>query len=397
MEHLPALARRLGYPGAAKLHLAARQAGLEVTGAQVAHFVQRQGARQIFERLQPSAGKTAAEGPDERYQGDLIDLTGEAREEGGHRYILVLINVFTRELYARPLATKDPASVAPVLEAMLRALPAMPTFLLTDQGAEFKGPVDALLQRLNVVHRDKRPIDVNGLAVLDRAIQELKGRIARLLAAGHHTSWAAALHEAVEGYNESFHSAVHGAPHDVGGTPVLSFMAYQDNAGKLQHNQRLAQGRLARLQSMGAFRRPGRPEKLRQRGFHARFGPLETVGRVEGTTVTSAQRPNEPIDVKHLRPVPADSTEATAVLARGSGLVERKREQVEGVAQALKRLVARRPLTMAAAPTALRTKVPEYDATLRAAHLNLAGLVRLFPEALELVLGPGEATVRRRA
>ena len=173
-------------------------------------------------------------------------------------------------------------------------------------------------------------------------------------------------------------------------------MVTQDNAGKLQHNQQLAKKRLAHLEAAGAFRRPGRPEKY-ARGFHARFGALETVAHVQGTVVTSTGRPNEPIDVKHVRPVPADSTEARAVLARGSGLVERKREQVEGIAQVLKRLVARKPMALSAAAVQLRAQVPDYDATMRGVHLNLAGLVRLFPEALELQLGPGEATVRRRA
>ena len=244
MEHLHALARRTGYPGSAKLFIAARRAGLAVTKTQVIEWNRRQGARQIFEPVVPSSGKTAAEGPDERYQGDLLDFTAEAKVEGGHRYALALCNVFTRELYARPLKTKDPASVAPVLEAMVHALPAKPTFLLTDQGAEFKGPADAMLQRLGVIHRDKSPLDKNGLAVLDRAIQNLKGRLARLLAAGDHTDWAAALHEAVAGYNATYHSTVHGAPEDAN-IPDVTFMLFQDNAAKLAHNQRLAQTRLS--------------------------------------------------------------------------------------------------------------------------------------------------------
>ncbi len=41
---------------------------------------------------------------------------------GGHKYIVVLINVFTRELYARPAKNKEPGTIAPILEAMIHEL-----------------------------------------------------------------------------------------------------------------------------------------------------------------------------------------------------------------------------------------------------------------------------------
>eukprot|EP00969_Alexandrium_andersonii_P211153 9325706-Alexandrium_andersonii.AAC.1 len=55
--------------------------------------------------------------------------------------------------------------------------------------------------------------DVNALSVLDRALQNVKARLARAMAkSGASGEWAVALPPALKGYNRSYHSAVHESP-----------------------------------------------------------------------------------------------------------------------------------------------------------------------------------------
>ena len=74
-------------------------------------------------------------------------------------------------------------------------------------------------------------LDVNGIAVCDRAIQNVKGRIAEILAKTKR-EWTTALRTATDQYNSDFHSTVRDAPEEVATNPTLKFMTMKDNAAK---------------------------------------------------------------------------------------------------------------------------------------------------------------------
>ena len=72
----------------------------------------------------------------------------------------------------------------------------------------------------------------NSLAVLDRAMQNIKQALSRLLARQNTDDWPSMLPQVVRSYNEQHHSAVYDAPKDVKREPALEFMLLQDNAKK---------------------------------------------------------------------------------------------------------------------------------------------------------------------
>ena len=258
-DQLRQLSDKLATPSADKLFIAAKQRGLNVTKKQVRDFSRRLGERQIYRPIQKSEGKTASESIDSRFQMDLIDLHNDAafdKSSGGvNKFILILINVFTREVYARPLAKKEPKDVGRELEALLDDLPQDPKVISSDKGNEFLGPVSTMLERKNIVQRFKIVGDVNALGVVDKAIQTIKKTMARLMAKDEGVrNWRDALAHAVSSYNETYNSAVHDAPGDVRADDQVIFMNLQDNAKKLQHNQQIFEKRKAKLQQAGAFR-----------------------------------------------------------------------------------------------------------------------------------------------
>ena len=384
LAQLAALSEKLGSPGIDKLHIAARRQGLAVSRHDVRELVRRQGERQLFAPVRPSAGKSAAEGPDSRFQADLIDLKNDPSQ--AHKNILVLVNVFSRELYARACKSKDPAVVAAALKAILDELPARPQFISTDAGEEFKGPVDTLLQHRDIVHRTRPVGDVNALSVVDRAIQNLKQRLARSLAKAGGGEWREKLKDAVEAYNETYHSAVHDAPGDVRGSPVVTFMNMQDNAEKLDHNQRLLERRTRVLEEAGAFRRPvpGALTKFK-RSFHATYGEAQAVKAIKGSEVEGAD--GQKVDIKRVLPVDRDSSTVTAHFALGSARLDRKREKLLGIVAALYEwLGGAGQKSMTTAAVYLRKHIDDYDQILRDTNLRLADVVRLFEGTLELTM-----------
>ncbi len=149
----------------------------------------------------------------------------------------MVIDIFTRKVWAKPVRSKEPAAVADVLRQILNEMDSPPKVMSSDKGNEFTGAVDALLEEKDVVHRVKgEKYDPNVLAVVDRAIQTVKKRLAESLA-DDPGEWATRIHEVVRQYNATEHETVHGAPKEIATNPIAKFMVLQDNAHKLKHNQ----------------------------------------------------------------------------------------------------------------------------------------------------------------
>ena len=113
-------------------------------------------------------GRFSAADIDDRWMADLADLT--AQPSGEFQYILAVLNVFSKQLWAKPLTTKTPEAVTAAFRDILQGKEP-PTRLDTDSGAEFTGPFQQLLEEKDIFHVTKDPQDTNALAPLDRAIQ----------------------------------------------------------------------------------------------------------------------------------------------------------------------------------------------------------------------------------
>ena len=118
MQALIALARELKYPGTAKLWAAAREAEIPVTKTQVRDLLATQGQKQVYRPVPPSKGKSVAEGPEFRYQADLVDFKNQPSK--GFSIILIIIDVFSRQVWARPSPNKTPLAISRVMQRCSR-------------------------------------------------------------------------------------------------------------------------------------------------------------------------------------------------------------------------------------------------------------------------------------
>ena len=107
IENLKALADELNIRSAAKLKQQASLEGVNVTLREAAEALKTDLAR-VFAPKPRSLGKSAAEGPNDRLQFDLIDYSQNTKKGNPNRYALVGVDVFTRELAAVPLRSKTP-------------------------------------------------------------------------------------------------------------------------------------------------------------------------------------------------------------------------------------------------------------------------------------------------
>ena len=183
IENLKQLADEYSIRSAAKLRKQALLEGTKVTLREAEEALKTDLAKQVFARRRVGGGKSAAEGPNDRLQFDLIDFSNNTKKDNPNRFALVGIDVYTREMSAVPMKTKKPEEVNAAFGKAGGELVGDETnyVVTTGQGPEFAKLAEAMPD--DAVYRQKDVQDRNAIAVLDRNMQGLKvglaGRVAK--------------------------------------------------------------------------------------------------------------------------------------------------------------------------------------------------------------------------
>ena len=140
---------------------------------------------------------------------------------------LFMANVFTRKVWAVAIKDKSSASVLKAGKALIGNLDEKPRVVSSDDDLGF-ATLSPWLKEQGIGHKQSvADIDKNALAVLDRAVQDVKARFSRILASTGKGEEKSKLEKALKAHNNSFHSTVHGSPNEVGNDENLVFMNLQ--------------------------------------------------------------------------------------------------------------------------------------------------------------------------
>ena len=405
VARLKTLHAKLGNVGVDKLLHGARREGIPgVNRRTVQDYLSTDSSAQLFRPLPESKGKTGSEAQGFRVQMDLVDFKSNKATWQGVEWsvIIVIIDVLSRRVWAAPARSKAPGHVEPVLRRLLAKmdsdLPNKVEIISTDQGNEWKGAVDALLESKSIVRRTKEVSDVNALSVVDRAIQTLKRRLSQSLA-DKKAPWPSRVAQIVDQYNSTVHPATRDEPEDFNkpGHKVKRFLAEQDNAEALAHNQKLLEKRTKRLEGDGAYRAPKGGVKAFRRGFHQAYSSdVKEVANVKGSVVTD--KSGDKIDIKRIMPVNEFSGHAEEGLRGPNPRRDRKKDRL--VTPMMHTLYAwldpGERVSMSAAAAYLKEQLgaKEYADALRDAGVQrLVQAVELFDAEFEVL--PGGYYLRR--
>ena len=249
MQRVRELYEELGPPGQQKLWLEVRKRKIQATRSQVDAFVAKQGERQVFTQPLPQAkGQTAVEDVNARCMLDVVFIRD---------FIVVfLVNVFTRKTWGKTIPNKSAASVGAAGKVLIEQLEEQPKVLSTDDGNEY-AVLATYLKDKGIGHKvSVADRDVNALALLDRAVQDVKQRFTRMMARTGAGNEKGKLERALKAHNNAHISTIHGAPNEVGKSQDIQFLNLVDNAAKFEHNTKVLGERTIALEKTGAFRKP---------------------------------------------------------------------------------------------------------------------------------------------
>ena len=171
-DQLRALAREAAIRSVPKLLQTAASEGIKATRKQAEEALAESVPRQVLHPPPRSNGKAYSESPESRYSCDLIDFSQNTAKPG---YICVMMQTWSRKIWAAPQDDKTPAQTNTALQKLLEEASPKPNHthdLIHDAGMEWNRVREILPE--NWVERAKDPLDTNGIATLDKGIQSLK-------------------------------------------------------------------------------------------------------------------------------------------------------------------------------------------------------------------------------
>ena len=149
-------------------------------------------------------------GPFHSISADLIDYQRFSRKNHGYKYILCIVDMFSRMNYVRPLHTKKASEVASKIDDIITSMQFVPRFFTSDKGLEF----DIRNIDIRSVLEDKYHMIVyytsgpKKNSMVERFNRTLKERIERYFTENKTNKWVDILQDFSQNINNSVNRSI---------------------------------------------------------------------------------------------------------------------------------------------------------------------------------------------
>lgn len=202
-QKLNELYLRYNYPGINKLYRITKENNININKKQITQFIKKQKLNQIYNPQHNKQGYITAFQPFDRVQIDLVDLQNFKRQNKGYRYILIVVDVFTRTIITYLIKDKTITPVKDALEKYLETYP-KPSAITSDNEPSFTShSVQKLFKDNDITHNTVDVGNHSALGVVDRAIQTIKNTLYKYMKENNTTKYYDEIKRIVDNYNKT--------------------------------------------------------------------------------------------------------------------------------------------------------------------------------------------------
>lgn len=153
--------------------------------------------------------KVKVSGIDDLWQVDLVDVSKLSRENKGHKFLLTVIDVFSKHAWVQPLINKTGESI---LSAFIKIVKARkPNKIQSDKGTEF---LNSLVQKYFKdldIHFYTTNSELKA-SVVERFNRTLKEKMWRYFTHKKNNKYIEVLQDLVNSYNNTYHRTIETKP-----------------------------------------------------------------------------------------------------------------------------------------------------------------------------------------
>ena len=221
------------FQGPQKVYISAKRDGVVTTKQEVENALQGQDSytlnRAVIRKI--PRNRVVVQGIDSQFDSDLADCALLSDKNDGYKYLLIMIDIFSRYAWVRPLKTKYAKEVVTAMQSIFME-GRKPAVLRTDGGREYNNKIVKTYLNSKGVHHF-RTYNETKANYAERFIKTLKGKLYRYVVAKNTIRYIDILQDLVKSYNHTVHSSLGRPPSGV----------YKGNENEVRYDQYLRRRR----------------------------------------------------------------------------------------------------------------------------------------------------------
>ncbi|XP_052794459.1 uncharacterized protein LOC128227719 [Mya arenaria] len=153
-------------------------------------------------------------GKDDLWMADLVDMVKFEKWNDDYKYILLVIDTFSKYVWLRPLRQKTVEEVTDAFADIFQNSGRDPAKLITDKGQEFKAKrVQDLMRKFDVHYFPTQ--NETKASTSERAILTIKQKLYRYFNHKDNYNYISVLQNIADSYNNTYHRTIDMQPADV--------------------------------------------------------------------------------------------------------------------------------------------------------------------------------------
>ena len=214
---------------------------------------------------------------------DIFDLSLYKYFNQDYKYIMAVVDVFTRKAYVEPMKNKDSVSCVTALNNIMQKAHDKPRVILSDNDAAYLNkPFQDLLNSKQIALHTNALHDHKALGIIDNFARRIKATLTKTFLDDKSTRWINKIEAIVQNYNFSEHSGIANIePNEA--TQEKNYVQILDlNMAKNQHNKTVSD-----LKVGDRVRKNILKDDAHAKGTDPRWSSeVYTVTAVKGHTIT---------------------------------------------------------------------------------------------------------------
>jgi hypothetical protein len=273
------------FAGVNRLFDEAHRQDPSITREQVQDYVERQRTYTLHKpgRVRFARLRTVPKGYFTDFQVDLADFQKLVKFNNKHKYLLVGVEVLSRQVYAVPVLTKKGADMKRAFDQLFSQLPALPWSIMSDRGVEFDSrEMKDYFAAKDIAKHSATNVETKA-SMAERMIRTLKNRLYRYFTEKRTLKWVDAVPKIAHAINNSVNRSTGMRPYDINFQNAESVWErlYGD---AYAHKAPPPKGRLEK----GDVARVGRSRDAFRKGYLPTFSNLTyAISTVKGTRPTT--------------------------------------------------------------------------------------------------------------
>jgi hypothetical protein len=215
--------KKYNFPASSTFIKQLKNEGIKTTKQEIDKFIGNRVEQQktiIKNERKKTLGKIVAYRPLSLIQMDIYVMAKYVKDNKGYKYILCMIDVFSRKVWAYKMKKKDNKNVQDSFKKFIsdsNIKEYTPTILMSDNDSTFiNKSFHEILEKNQIIHQPNILDDHHALGLIDRFARTLKMILTRLFLQTKSTNWINYLDEIIKNYNNNGHSAIdYIAPNEV--------------------------------------------------------------------------------------------------------------------------------------------------------------------------------------